>query len=80
MQLNQIGKKVFQLIAFAIISLYGRCSSLKFRWAMCPTASKAEGIMTPFGSNASNICDWCEFSAMYTKYRNLQENDNYWHN
>lgn len=36
--------------------MYGRCSSFRFRWTICPTVSKAEGTIIPFGSKASNIC------------------------
>ncbi|KAG5570161.1 hypothetical protein H5410_059927 [Solanum commersonii] len=41
---------------FAISFLYGKCSSLKFRWAICPTVSKAEGTIIPCGSKTSKTC------------------------
>lgn len=50
-------KRIFQNNTFAIRFLYGRCSSLRFRWATCPTVSKAEGTIISFGSMASNICN-----------------------
>lgn len=46
----------FQTRTFAISFLYGKCSSLKFRCAIWPTVSKADGTTIPSGSNTSKVC------------------------
>jgi len=54
---NTVTKNISEIKTFAISLLYGKCSSLKFRCAIWPTVSKAEGIIIPSGSKASKTCN-----------------------
>lgn len=54
---NTVTKNISKIKTFAISHLYGKCSSLKFRCAIWPRVSKAEGIIIPSGSKASKTCN-----------------------
>jgi hypothetical protein len=49
---------------FAMSSLCGSCCSRRLRCAICPMASKDEGMSTPFGSNFCSTCKHTNFSAI----------------